>query len=88
MVIVTGVVAGGIIGATVVAGAGVAGGPVVVVGVGGASLVDRACWKAAKVAASTTPVGSTPSAIWNSFSAAVSSSVHTPSIGPARSRSA
>ena len=36
------------------------------------------------MAASTTPVGSTPSGVWKSFSAWVSSSVHTPSIGPSQ----
>src|SRR6476646_2226599 len=68
-----------------VAGGAVAGGAVAGGAVGGGVpswSAASACSKAAIVAASTTPVGSTPSAVWKSFNAAVSSSVQTPSIGP------
>jgi hypothetical protein len=58
----------------------VAGAVVVVVGTS-VTLVS-ACWKAASVAASTAPVGSTPSAVWNAFSASVSCGDQVPSIGP------
>ena len=63
-------VIGGRTGATVIAGA------LVVVEVSSVSRSASACWKAASVAASTTPDGSTPSAVWNSISACVSSGVH------------
>src|SRR5436190_14518505 len=41
-----------------------------------------ACSSAANVAGSTAPVGGTPSAVWKSIKAWVSSGVYTPSIGP------
>src|SRR3954454_21556780 len=70
---------GGVVGATVGFGASVGAGAVV--GVLPGSRLATACWKAAIVAASTTPVGSTPSAVWKSFKACVSSSVQMPSTG-------
>src|SRR5262245_1701807 len=71
----------GVVGAVVVVGDVVVAGGAVVVDVAAAPRLAIACWKAEIVATSTTPVGSTPSAVWKSISACVSSSVHTPSIG-------
>ena len=79
------VVAGGGI---VVAGGGVVVGVEGMVVAGSVVVVNKpsraamASWKAARVAASTSPVGSTPSSVWKAWSAAVSSSVHSPSMGP------
>ncbi len=47
-----------------------------------------ACSTALNVAASTLPVGATPSAVCKFFRASVSSGVHLPSTGPASSRPA
>ena len=71
-------------GAPVVVGirAGAVAGVPVVVLVVELSSVDNATRKAANVAVSTAPVGSTPSAVWNACSAVVSSSLQMPSIGP------
>jgi hypothetical protein len=60
----------------------VVGGLAVVVVVGGFLAFSSACWKAANVAASTAPVGSTPSAVWNCFRVSVRSWVQMPSMGP------
>jgi hypothetical protein len=50
----------------------------------GGLAVAMACSSAAMVAASTVPVGSTPNAVWNDFSASVKASVHFPSTGPSQ----
>ncbi len=77
-----GVSAGGSVGGAAVGAGATVSGTSVVVAVARSVTAASATWKAARVAASTSPVGGTPSSVWNAWSAAVSSSVHTPSIGP------
>ena len=50
----------------------------------GGLAMAMACSRAAMVAASTVPVGSTPNAVWKDFSASVKAGVHFPSTGPSQ----